>query len=148
MKKILFLLLLIPFVLSGQTLIKENTKVINNLAVKNVTKDSVELRIQPYIHIPSERDNRAEKVKVNVVEVQLDWSGFTDTLNSVVQVWQRTLPTMNYYLYDQVKSQKTISTASGNYLFTWSKWAGSDLKIVFLKNKADSGSVNVAVGLR
>jgi hypothetical protein len=148
MKKLLILLLLIPAYLtvSGQIVVKENTKVLST--INKTKKDSVELTIPHYLYIPNERVTKAEPVKASIVEVQLDWFGFTDTLNSTVQVYQRTTPTSSYFLLDPVKSTKTLSSASGNYLFTWSKWAGSGLKIVFQKLKADSGAINVAVGVR
>jgi hypothetical protein len=137
MKRLIFILItLIPIVCFGQG--GDNIQIVKSLNIANVTishSDSIK-----YLN------------NCKALEIQVDWSGLTGTLNSYIKIMQRNAVTMKWLCVDTASNDQSfkivLSTTSGSHLFSFPWWTGSDFEILFVKNSTTGGYINASYGIR
>jgi hypothetical protein len=154
MKRLLILpLLLIPIWITSQTITisaanqrkienvnyGDNLKLVHNLSMASLT-DTGKLVISP-LRI------------LNKVEIQVDWTSLTGTLDAVIKIEQRDYSDMQWVCLQPVETDpgnlvKTLSTAAGSYVFTLWAFCGSDMRLLIIKNSCTGGIINASLGLR
>jgi len=85
---------------------------------------------------------------INRVEVQIDWSGLTGTLDANIQIQQRMAIGMNYTCVDVESLLKIMDTSSGSFTFLMYQWTAQAMNILINKNGCTGGTINVGVGIR
>jgi hypothetical protein len=137
MKRLLFaLMILIPMACFGQG--GSNVKIITSLNIANVTGS--------YSYVKTYLSD------VKVVNIQVDWSGLTGTLDGYIKISQRNESTMQWLCVDSTSTTNsfkiTLSTATGHHDFLLPYWGGSDFQILFVKNNCTGGYINASCGVR
>jgi len=111
---------------------KQNFNIISNLDISTVT-NYIEKEINP--------GNSCR------VEIQVDWSNLTGTLDCEIAVYER-VSNMSMYLLAYDDSTEVCSTASGNHIFLWPDWMGDCIKIRITKNNTTGGIININCSIK